>query len=336
VLDENTSYYTKIFSDICRGYSSFTLKDKVYFIKHLTLAEQFALSSNYQIYENKAKALGLFSEKDQINFAVEQGWWSIENEEKTNFFRKVITNLKKTREKLVYKSQKEAVDAQIKQNEAMLLAFLKQRNDLLVYTTENYINKKIQEELFKLVLFKDSSLKECCYCDNDLYEEEDIDLISEIAIEVEKAAVFLKNDSIKRVAASGFFQNLIFLSETAHEFWGKPVTQCSKYQIDVLLYGKSYRNFIRGQAESGKALHEDIVSDPEKLISFVENYNPNSKKPFKKTKGENAVSSYVGATQEDLKDLGVQVEKVQGHTLLDLARKSGGVLEKDDYLKARG
>lgn len=334
--DEDFALYSQIFTDISLGYSSFILNGKKFFVKHFTLPEQFSLNSGRKIFLEDAASLGLERETDQVKFSIEQGWWSKENEEKIAAFRKTVTNLRKTREKLLYKSQKDSIDVQIKKFEAMLVSLLHDRSGFIIYSCDSYADKKIQEEFFRRILFKDKDLLEPWFNDPEDFEGLDADFVENLYLEINKISLSFKLDNIKRVAASGFFQNLIFLADTSYEFWGKPVSECSKYQNDLLLYGKSYRNFVKNQAENGKALSEDIISDPEKLISFIENYNPNSKKPVgKKTKSENAVSSYVGATKEDLKELGVKVEKVKGLSLLDMAKKSGGIIEKDQYLKAR-
>jgi hypothetical protein len=338
VSEEQLSLSSKIFSEISQGYSHFNLKRQDFFLKHFSLADHFSLNSNKSVFEKEALALGLEREYDQVKFAIQEGWWSRENEEKIKAFRKTISNLHKTKEKLAYKSQKESVAAQIKKFEAILMSLFRERSGFVLYTVESYAEKRAQEEFFKKVLFKDPGLTQPFFSfSEDPYEEQDTEFIEELSIEINKISINLSHDNIKKVAASGFFQNMIFLADTSYDFWGKPVCNCSKYQNDLLLYGKSYRNFVRGQAENGKPLNEDITSDPEKLISFIENYNPNNKKPLsKKNKSENMVSSYVGATKEDLQDLGVKVEKIKGQSLLEMAKNSGGIIEKDQYLKARG
>jgi len=67
----------------------------------------------------------------------------------------------------------------------------------------------------------------------------------------------------------------------------------------------------------------------------VENKNTYSASSSQSSSGT-AVSSFVGATKEDLKEMGVRVEKVKGgKSLLQLARENGGVMQKHEYLNAR-
>jgi hypothetical protein len=336
VSDSNFLQSANIYSEIARGYSEIYFDKTFYYIKHLTFSEQFLLSSKYQLHEEEARTLGLETEKEKINFAIKEKWWSVENEERVDFLKKAISNLEKTKSKLMYKSQREVADVQIKQFRAVLTSYIHQRNEFIGYTIENYVDKKSNEEILKAQVFKDKDLTKNYFCSENFDEESPF--FKKVIEELGRIHLLFGANNIKRVAASGFFQNLIFLTDDPYHFWGKPLIKCTKYQNDLLLYGKSYRNFVKSQAENGKPINENILNDPEKLISMIENYQPSNGKKSKynfKSKEDNAVSSYVGATSEDLGEMGVKVEKLQGQSLLQLAEKSGGVLEKEDYLKAR-
>jgi hypothetical protein len=71
-------------------------------------------------------------------------------------------------------------------------------------------------------------------------------------------------------------------------------------------------------------------------VEWADNQSSGSNYKNRKQKsGKNAVSSYVGATQEDLDHLGVKTEKIGGKSLLELAAEKGGQLDKNDYLSLR-
>jgi hypothetical protein len=97
-----------------------------------------------------------------------------------------------------------------------------------------------------------------------------------------------------------------------------------------------YRNFIKNRAEIGKAIPDEILSEPEKFVSFIDGQQNGKQGSIKKNRdANNNVSSYVGATNDDLKDMGVKIEKIKGKSLLQLAKENGGIIEKNDYLSAR-
>jgi hypothetical protein len=72
-------------------------------------------------------------------------------------------------------------------------------------------------------------------------------------------------------------------------------------------------------------------------VSWVDSQSSGSSAKSKQNlkNSSTRVTGHVGATQSDLKDLGVKVEKIGGKSLLQLAEESGGTLEKSEYLNAR-
>lgn len=339
-MENNSSNYGRIYVEICNGFTLKVIDNNTYFFKHPSLAEHFTIYNSYDLLVKESRKKGLLTEKEKIEEAIDEGWWSSSKESEISILRKTISNLNKTKSKLVLPSQKKSIDEQIRKNEAVLASFLKERNDITNLTAEQYANQKFLDEMAVLLTFKDQNLLHKYFSYEDFYNLPDN--------EYEKIKEYFGNNvslfnayNIKCVAASGFFQNLVYLNDDAHSFWGKPVVNCTKYQIDLLVYGKMYKNLIKSYQENGESVPDDVLDDPEKFLAWVDNLNNKQSKlrsPSSKTidkSSKNKVSSFVGATQEDLKQMGVKTEKIKGKNLLDLAEESGGVLEKHQYLKAR-
>lgn len=335
---EKISVYGRLYSEIAQGYSiDFFNKKNIYF-KHSSINEHFNIYNNYDIFIEKARQRGILTEEEKIDEAIKNKWWDGNRESQYQMLKKTIENLFKTRDKLLYLSQKQELDLQIAKTEAIYLTYLKQRKEIIGYTIEQYANDKFFDELIFNLSYKDEILEKRFFEDIDEY----YDLIEEDTDELRKKFTKKSNnfttDNIKLIAASGFFQNLVYVTTEPLDFWGKPIAKCSKYQIDLLVYGKMFRKFIEGYSQSGKSVPEYILSDPEKLVQWIDNQSSSktsTKIKSKKSNSDNAVSSFVGATQEDLNNLGVNVEKIGGKSLLQLAREKGGTLEKSDYLHVR-
>jgi hypothetical protein len=337
-VDKN-SEYGRIYSEICRGFSTDIIEKSTVYFKHPTVSEHFSTYSNYDIFTNEGVKKGLQTEKEKIEDAIKGGWWDSEKESKINFLKKTIQNLYKTRDKLLYPSQKVEIEKQIKQNEAILITYNKERREIVGYTLEDYTNSKFTEELLIFFTYKNKDFTERLFTRDEYYDLTE-GHVEKIKNSFDTYSQVFNNENIRKIAACGFFQNLVYLNEDAYSFWGKPTTQCTKYQIDVLLYGKMYKNMIRSYAENGKPVPEEVLSDPDKFVEWTDNQSrdPGIKSRNKKSKtgGSNMVSSTVGATQEDLDKLGIKVEKLKGNkSLLELAEEKGGTLEKSEYFKAR-
>lgn len=335
---DNISEYGKIYSEIVDGYSEFEFKNHKIFLKHPSVDQQFKTYKGYDLTLIEAKKKGLQSEKEKVEDAIKNKWWSNEKESEYQILKKTIENLIKTRDKLAYISQKKELDLQLKKTESRYLTYAKERKDLIGYTIEEYSNEKFFDQLILDLTYKDKNLNIKYFENNENYydlEEEDI---KDIRIIFNKNSQHFSQETLKLIAACGFFQNLIYLEDSPIHFWGKPTVCCSRYQIDLLIYGKMIRKTIEGYSQSGKTLSENISSDPEKLVNWVDNQNGianSSKSKSKKIPSDNSVSSLVGATKEDLDNLGVNIQKIKGKSLLQLAKEQGGTLEKSDYLRAR-
>lgn len=336
---DKSSEYGRIYSEICRGFSTDIIENTEIYFKHPTIAEHFSAYGNYDIFINDGRKKGLQLEEEKINEAIKGGWWTSEKESKINFLKKTVQNLFRTRDKLLYPSQKVEIEKQIKQNEAILITYAKERREIVGYTLEDYASGKLTEELLIFFTYKNSQFTERLFSNRNEYYDLTEGHVEKIKISFNSYSKLFSTDNIKKVSASGFFQNLVYLNEDAYSFWGQPTFKCTKYQIDALLYGKMYKNIIRSHAENGKMIQEEILGNPDKFIEWIDNQSNDSgiKSRNRKTKtgGANTVSSAVGATKEDLDKLGVKVEKLKGKSLLELAEEKGGTLEKSDYFKAR-
>lgn len=337
-MDKN-SEYGRIYSEICKGFSTEIVEQSAIYFKHPTISEHFSTYSNYNIFISEGRKKGLQLEKEKIEEAINGGWWNPENESKINLLKKTVQNLFKTRDKLLYPSQKVEIEKQIKQNEAILITYNKERREIVGYTLEDYANSKLTEELLIFFTYKNQDFTERLFSSKDEYYDLTESHVEKIKTSYESYSQIFNNNNIRKIAACGFFQNLVYLNEDAYSFWGKPTTQCTKYQIDVLLYGKMYKNMIKNYAEGGKPVPEEMLLDPDKFVEWTDNQSHDSgiksRNRKSKSSGSNTVSSTVGATKEDLDKLGVKVEKLKGKSLLELAEEKGGTLEKSDYFKAR-
>ena len=335
-MDKSTEY-GRIYYQIARGYSKEYLNKKEIYFKHPTLADHFFIYSNYDLIIESVKKRGVQTEDEKLEEAILNKWWNTEKEEKFKLLKKTIENLIKTKNRLLFPSQKDDIDVQIKKTESIFFTYVKERRDIIGYTAEQYAQEKFFDELIFHSCYKDSNLHVKYFDSEEIF----YDLPDEEATVLKnlytKYSTCFSQDVVKLIAANGFFQNLIYLDTIPNTFWGKPVVECSKYQIDLLVYGKMLKTTLDAYIKNGQGVSEEITGDPVKFIQWFDSLGASKSlhRTTKKEGSKNAVSSYVGATTEDLKQLGVKTEKIKGKSLLQLAAEKGGILEKNDYLSAR-
>ena len=335
---DNTHEHVRVFKEVSQGFSEKTVNEKTYYFKHPSQVEFFTIYDRYNQILKEAQYKGLYTEQQKVDMAIKGGWWSKEKEDRIDIIRKNIVNLTKTKSKLIYPSQKEQISEQILQNERIIITYLKERNEIVGYTSEQYANQKFYDENIINLTYKNKQLSKRVFDDEGEYyylSDDDVEGIRQAYNEI---SVVLSQPNLKLCAATGFFQNLLFVSDgDASSFWGIPSVNCSKYQIDLLIYGKMIKNVIKNYAEAGKPIDEDVTQDPQKLVTILEDGSSKVTQEISSSGSDksNRIVSYVGATSEDLKKMGVKIEKIGGKSLLQLAEESGGVLEKDQYLNVR-
>jgi hypothetical protein len=336
VDNKSSLNYEELFHEILSGYTSYKIDNFYIYFKHPSISENFNINTKYKGLLEEAKQKGLPTEEEKIQEAIKGGWWTSKKESEIKILRKSRSNLEKTKLSMQLPTEKIAINKQIKKVDSILITLIKERNEITNYTAEDYANNRFVDELIIFYSYKDSSLTNKFFVNFNEYYDIDENFFEKIKKTFNIFQNKINDIHIKLLAATGFFQNLVYLTDNPETFWGKKLLDCTKHQTDLLIYGKLYRNTIKSYAENGSPVPDNVLEDPEKFLSWLEDQNRmNQKAANKKSKSKNAVSSFVGATPEDLEKMGVKVEKFKGKTLLDLARERGGTLEKHDYLKVR-
>lgn len=337
--------YNRVYAEIARAYSETVIDGTRYYFKHPTQVENFDIYDRYNVICEFAKTKGLYTEDQKVETAIAGGWWTREKENQISSIKNIVKNLRITKEKLLFPSQKKDIDRQIERNQMILLSYERERREAVGYTVEQYAGERFQDEIIIKLTYKNKELTERVFGNEDEYYYLSDDIVGDVRKGFETHTSVLSQQNVKLIAANGFFQNLLFIADTDPiSFWGRPAINCSKYQIDLLIYGKMIKNLIKYRGEAGDPISEEVMNDPEKMVAVIdagsESSSPsssaNSRNDSASTgEGTNKVTSFVGATSEDLKQMGVKVEKIGGKSLLELAKENGGKLDKADYLSAR-
>ena len=117
--------------------------------------------------------------------------------------------------------------------------------------------------------------------------------------------------------------------------FGVPVVRLSYFQVELVNTAKLLKNLISDAKH--KPTDQDY-RDPDSLLVWIESNSGRSTTSIKdedrESGGEGGGVSYVGATKDDLRDMGVaDEEKI---SLSKEAAKKGGKLNMDDMMKLHG
>ncbi len=323
------NFVRKLYRDILIGFSTFYLEDTAFAFKHLSESEVCVSNQIYIKEFENAKVQGLLSAKEKIDILCKDKVWSEEKELEIEKLNEEINSLKNTLKKLIIRSQINKIKNDLKLKEDTLKSILKEKEELLGLTAENFAYKKSNEYIIYFSLYHEN-LNERLFKDiNEFAEVSDIELIKYINYYKEFVATF-KIDNIKKIAVSPFFMNSFFLCEDdPFIFYGKPVVNLTQYQCDLFSLARNYKYFL---SKTGDTPPENVKSLDD-LVAWYENRQVISN--LKEKNKDKLGQSYIGATKEELK-LMTSDSKDQVVDLGDEAKKAGGSLSFDQILKIHG
>ena len=330
------SQIQNLYSRICLGYDRIEVKGfGEIFVGHLRHIESCKLRASYQFGIDLAKGLGIKTEKEYLDDFISRGWWSKEKEEEIAKTSSFIESLKKSKERVVLPSQKQAFEKEIAESESSLGKIILERKSLIPFTAEDYAEKYYNRLFLLEVLFESSNLDVKKFKTEDDLNSLDDDLYENLWVSTLSSLSDFAIKNIKYLSASPFFQNLLFLSGkdySCYNFFGKPVVELTMYQVDMFSNGSYYRSFIENSSEK---ISPDVLSNPESLIEWIESgsnasigakkmldRSPNSKKKARKGEERSGrMTSFVGATKSDYEKLGIDGLANENNNLISAAKK---------------
>ncbi len=293
-----------LFSEILHSYSLCESVDfGRLFLKHFNSFDSAAIDLDGKLLYEEAVSKGIITNKEKEKLLIDENEWSEVKDSEIRGLFLFIDNLQKTKAKLHLPSQIDQINKEIREGEEKLGKLQQEKNSKMGFTAENYVQKKINENYVFNSFFKDESLSTRRFNKDEFNDLEDTQVTGLISIYNQFAEQF-NAVNLKKIALSPFFLNIFYLcDDDPYVFYGKPVVFLSFYQIEVFSYGRMFKNII---SENREIITDDLMSDPDKLIDFV-NANKNTKELLEKQGKQDIGGGGVifGANQEDVKKLGI-------------------------------
>ena len=326
----NEEFYISLIGEAFDGYSLSYLKDSPVYIKHVNIRDQRYLHIFYEKYKKLALDKGLDLEKDRIAYVLEEGIWSEEEEMKICSLEKEVENLKNTAKAVFLTSQKENLLSEVHEREKELLELSAQRAEVMGKTAEDYATTRSGDEILRFLLFKDCTLKKNFYTTEQFDELETWEVlkINSLQQDVQKK---LNDKTIQEAVLRPFFSMYLSLCENAGNFYRKPVTELTIYQLRVVLYGRMFHNIF----QYTENIPDNIRKDPEKLIAFSESQR-NKDSNQGGIRDDADASAVFGATQEDMEEIRGGKQGGKTVSLKEEAEKHGGKLNMEQMMRLAG
>lgn len=284
------------YNQILLGASKGKALGRVGFIKHIDSSIQSGIDDDYDSAFALAISKELATEKERIASLEADGVWSPADEKEIETHREYLAQLRKAKSSQALPSQIASIDAQIKERESQLEDKLIARFELIGMTAEMFANKRANEKYLLRSLFADERLSVPLFSPEE-FDELALEDISELSDGFRGELNKLSDSALRRVAIWRGFQQPFSLSDgKVSEFLGRPTSQLTFLQTDLLQYGQFFKHILSDASK----IPEHLLTDPDKLIDWY-NSSKNASALMEKTAHQNV--AIVGATKEDMQHI---------------------------------
>jgi hypothetical protein len=222
------------------------------------------------------------------------------------------------------------ITQQIEEDTKLYDKKMRERNEYLGLTCENYAQRRLNEYYIVKSLYSDNKFSQALFSQDEFEELSDIE-INTLISQYNGIMDVCSELNIKKLALQDFFQSYYALCNNDFSaFYGKPIYQLTMLQVRLANYARYFKNIFENYDTS--TMPKSLYDDPDKIVDWVK-ATDRAKKEMEKTK-DAAMSGQAGMTKEDRKALGI---KAGPDPLMEaMQKKGGGSLSKEDIMKALG
>lgn len=310
----------QVYSAIIQGYVATSYKGRPLYIRHFSPIEQAEIDERHSEFYHKAKDEGLTTEAEQLAELKRQKVWGDAEDlevKSLKFSLDELVNIKRT---LQFPSQLRKITKEIEEAEKKYLDKIKEKMSLLTLTCEAYASQKVNEVYIYKSLYQNRELTEPFFGEDE-YNELDRSEIGELINTYNSKIAEFSDLNLQRVSVTGFFQDYFGLcNDDVSSFYGKPIVFLTYYQSTLARHGKYFCKLFSSELRPP----DNIIHDPEKIIDWITT-SSNAKKlsESSESKGEGGAASFVGASKEDLKEMGMESKAMSIETVAKEKGKTG-------------
>jgi len=313
--------YRKLLKEISDGYSGFYIGEKKRFIKHQSTDDLVDFDDVYEMYLNRAISKGLPTEEEIFENLKEEGEWSDKDESEIESQSFYVENLIKNKKNIVLKSAMDQINKQIEEAKKNLEELKTKKQSLIQNSADRYALNRANDFYIFNSFYQDEDLKTRLYTQEE-FEYASTKEVSDLVSIYNKFHANFGEENIQHLAIQDFYKVYYHFSENSIDFFGKPILELTNFQLNLILYTRIFKNIF----ETNENIPDRIKKDPSALLDFA-NSSESREKMKKQFENKNSAgSTVVGATKEDLSELGMEPV---GQSLTDIAKKKGTLSMKD-------
>jgi hypothetical protein len=324
-----TKNYRRTLKEIIDGSSTCYLNNERRYIKHQSIADVVDFELVYDKHYDYAVSRGLPTEKEIFAQLEKDGVWSSEDDANIERQTHFVQSLQSNKKNIYLKSAISQINTQIKEAETELNKLVSQKNQLIENSCEKYAINRANDYYMISSFFKDIDLKDPLFTQEEFEYTEANDVRSMVQLYNEFHSKFTE-ENIQHLVLQDFYRIYYAFSESCVDFFGDPIVKLTNNQLNLIIYTRIFKSIF----ENHQDIPPTIARDPTALLDYAN--SSEAREDIKKKLGDENVgaSSIVGATTEDLEELGMTPNASQ--SLHKAAEDKGGTLTMKDLMDISG
>lgn len=328
-----TTEYRKIFRDIIRGYSETYVRDKKYYIKHLTSIDQVAIDEIRSSYYEKAIDRGIPPMSEILEDLNKDGIWTKKDESEIKRLELFVEQAQKTKSELVLKSQIDKQNESIRETRKKIQELYSKRQELLGANAEDYADKRSNDYYIIKSFYSDKDFNDRVFPEEKDYNDLYVDEISDFVSCYNYTFQMFEELKIQEMILQDFYYIYFPFSDDTVGFFGNPVCHLTYNQLKLIVYTKIFKNIF----ENNQHIPDKIKKDPQALLDYGSVSNEAKDKIKDQISKDGDATTLFGATAEDYEYAGLENPNDQpGISLQKAAERKGGSLSMEDLMELSG
>lgn len=324
-----SKYHRRALKEIIDGFSAYFVGEEKRYIKHQSISDVVDFELVYDLHFEKAKKRGLPTREEVFDNLIEEGIWSSADDAKIEKHQFYVESLIRNKKNLYLKSATDQVNKQIKEAEGELSAMLWEKEELCSNSCDKYATNRANDFYMFTSFYKDPGLSEPLYTQEE-FENIESGKVTEIIRIYNKFHERFSEKHIQDLVVQDFYKIYYSFSESCMDFFGLPVVELNNFQLNLIIYTRIFKNIF----DQHDDIPEKIRKDPSALLDYAGSADAREELKNKMETESGGGSSVVGATKEDLENLGLS--QGGGQTLSSAAESKGGSLSMKDLMDLGG
>lgn len=233
-----------IYHDILNGYS---LDDSGVYVKHFSEQSYARVLERKRTLALSFRVEGLPTNDEREKEMLEQGLWTQDKEDRIEQLKVNIADNEKYSQGII-PSQKGAITAILDNLKTELASLVNDKHDIVGPTCEKFADREVENFFLLELFYRDSGLAHK-YFSEDEFADLDYQELAKYKKILNAALTKIGEEHIRQLSCLPFFLNsLQVVKERPEKFFGKPISELTFHQHNLLMGGLRSHN-IHSQAE---------------------------------------------------------------------------------------